>query len=614
MRSLIPSVPDAVIPEPAPTTPSRPCLPDAVLAQAVRHPARAAVVHGDTELTYSALTGQAAGLAAQLREAGVTRETTVAICLPRGTDLVTAVLGVWFAGGACLMIDPAGPPKRCEHMLRDSGAAIVITLGDLAAGFPGLRTLLIPQTTNARYPAGRRPSPAVAQPRADDLAYVMYTSGTTGLPKGVMVEHGTLATMADSTERVLHASPTPYVRRVALNSGTSADTLFADLVNLAYGRTLVVVDEETRRNPERLGQLLADSQVELLLATPTQIRALLLASGVKALDPLRVLVLGSEAIDPALWQQMRDLPDLRTFNLYGPTETTVCVTIVPLADHPEPVIGAALPGTRIWIADKDLRVLADGEVGEICVTGAQLARGYRNAGPAERARFTTIRVPGATAPLRTYRTGDRGRYNAVGQLEFLGRIDSQVSLSGHRVELGEIEAVLRSCPEVANAAVGLAGDGDRAALAAWVVLATDARLDQVRTALQQSLPMHMIPRLAPVAAIPMNAAGKADIQALAAASVTDNATPAPAEGLPALLQNLWSSALGLENINDGDDFFALGGDSLKATRMIVATRQLLALDLPIRTIFDHPCFADFHHAISQEQASRIRPTSNGALA
>ncbi|MEV3853180.1 non-ribosomal peptide synthetase [Streptomyces sp. NPDC050095] len=578
-------------------------LPQAILAQTAQHPSNIAVVHGDTRLTYRELTDRATQLAEQLREAGVGRETTVALCLPRTPALVTAILGVWFAGGACLMMDPIAPPRRREHMLRDSQTRTVITTPGLAERFPTSHTLLLqhdghPHSATAPVP----PCPPV-QVAGSHLAYVIYTSGTTGLPKGVMVEHSSLAALAGSMERALYPAAPAEVQRVALNGGTSADPFFADFVNLAYGRTLVVVDEDTRRDPERLAALLAEHQVDLFDGTPTQIRALLLACGSQALASLRVLILGSEPIDLALWQQLRALSHLRIHNYYGPTETTVYVTGAVLSEHPTPVIGAALPGNQVLVVDADLRPVPDGQIGEICIAGPQLARGYLTPGAEEHARFTTLRISETGSPVRIYRTGDRGRYNASGQVEFLGRFDNQVSISGHRVELGEVEAVLRACPGVRNTAVALLTTEEEATLAAWVVLAADVTLDHVQANIAESLPPHMLPRLSAVATIPMNTASKADIHALTTLAPPLMRPPAllpqPGQSLAVTLQEVWSSALKVDTIDPADNFFALGGDSLKATAMIVTIRKQLSAPVPIRTVFDHPCFAEFHQAITQ---------------
>ncbi|MGW5350934.1 non-ribosomal peptide synthetase [Streptomyces sp. NPDC004031] len=618
MRSLLEAPGLGPVPPAGSDGPDTRLVPQGILARAALHPERVAVVYGDTQLTYRELVTRAGELAGRLRAAGAVRESTVALCLPRTPDLVVAILAVWFAGAACLMTDPVAPPRRREHMLRDSRTELAVTTPELAAHFPaGIRVLLPTPDTQPAQTAQTAPRPQVAT-RPDDLAYVIYTSGTTGRPKGVLVEHHALAALADSMEKALYRDAVPDVERVALNGGTSADPFFADFVNLTRGRTLVVVDEDTRRDPERLAELLVHRRVDLLDGTPTQIRALLLAAGPTALAGVRVLVLGSEPTDAELWKQLRALPGTRAHNYYGPTETTIYCTGAVVAEHPEPVIGTALPGNGIVILDEELRPVPDGQVGEIWVTGAQLARGYLNAGPAEQARFTDLRLPGRAAPVRAYRTGDRGRFDAAGQVEFLGRFDSQVSVNGYRVELGEIEAALRSCPGVGNAAVALVKDGGQGTLAAWVLLTPATRadpagsLDRIRARLAESLPAHMLPRMRAVPAVPMNIAGKADVQALTASNPPltgpaapepgaggDPAAPEPGQDLAALLRGHWTRTLRIDTVAPDDSFFALGGDSLMATELIVAVRERFAAAIPIRTIFDHPRFTDFQQAVAE---------------
>ncbi|MFF2013144.1 non-ribosomal peptide synthetase [Streptomyces sp. NPDC058195] len=575
------------------------CLPQAMLDAAARHPDRVAVVHDHAHITYRELADQALELAARLQGEGVGREVPVAILLPRTPALVAAIFGTWLAGGACLMLDPVAPPRRREHMLRDSGTRVAVTAQELAASLPaGIRTILPP---GADHATGTGPlARGDMLVKATDLAYVIYTSGTTGQPKGVMVEHQTLSAMADSMEQALYGGNDPGVRRVALNGATSADPFFADFANLARGRTLVIVDEATRRDPERLGNLLSTQRIDLFDGTPTQMRALLLAVGACALDSLKFLILGSEPIDAELWQQLRSLTHVRTHNYYGPTETTVYVTGAVLAHHPEPVIGTALPGNQALVVDRDLRPVPAGEIGEICISGDQVARGYLNPGPAEGARFALLALPDAPTPVRAYRTGDRGRYNARGQLEFLGRFDNQVQVNGHRIELGEIEHHLRACPEVANTAVALlegqAGEG----LHAWLVLNESTDLSVIRARLAESLPAHMLPRLTAVGSIPMNTAGKADIQALAvAAQQHPHSSPAAGEELPDILNTAWRDILKADAIDSADRFFDIGGDSVKATQLTLALRHLLGTALPIRTIFENPRLSDFQHAVSQ---------------
>ncbi|MEV0381740.1 non-ribosomal peptide synthetase [Nonomuraea sp. NPDC050643] len=591
--------------------PRRPCLPEGIGRQALRHPDRPALLQDQEVVTYGELMERASALAARLQEVGVRRESPVAVCLPRGADLVTSVLGIWLAAGACLLIDPDTPRSRRDHLLRDSESRVVVTTPELAVGFPSARTL----TPAADGHRPERGTPVAARPGVhdDDLAYLVYTSGTTGAPKGVLVEHGSLAAVAAAHEDVLDSRPARLLSRVALNSSTASDVFYSDLAHLASGRTLVILDEATRRDPDRLAHGIRAFGIDVLNGTPTQIRAMLLAGHADALAALKTLILGGEPIDRNLWDRLRSLPHVRVHNFYGPSECTIDVTTAELARHRHPVIGSERPGTSVWILDEDLRPVPDGQSGEICVTGTSLARGYTHPGPAESARFTHLHLPGGSGPVRVYRTGDMGRRDTAGVLEFLGRTDDQVSISGYRVELGEVEAALRGCDGVRDTAVGLEDDGSgERRLEAWVVLAEHSTLDQIRQALADRLPRHMLPRLHGAGAIPMGPTGKADTTALRAAVTQPPTTPATPEttetmteeAVHGIVESIWCDTLGVAAVTPSDDFFDLGGDSVRATQMVVLARERLTLGIPIRTIFDHSGFAVFCKEIDAAMRAR----------
>jgi acyl-coenzyme A synthetase/AMP-(fatty) acid ligase len=413
-----------------------------------------------------------------------------------------------------------------------------------------------------------------------------------------MVEHRSLAAMAAAHERVLHHGSTVVARRVAQNAASTFDVFFADMVNLASGRTLYVVDEATRRDPERLARFITGNGIHVLNGTPTQIRAVLAADQVAALSSLQILILSGEAIDAELWRRLRRLRGVRVYNFYGPTECTVHVTAAAVAEHEAPVIGQALPECRAWVVDTALQPVPDGTSGEICISGSQVARGYLNPGQSDQGRFVEIRPPLSSVPVRAYRTGDRGRRNKAGQLEFLGRVDDQVSIAGYRIELGEVETTLRACPGVRDAAVGLRGSGPDTVLTAWAVLATGTSVEDLRNWATSMLPRYMMPRLNAVPMIPMSRSGKADVATLLESAAEPDLGSMAGEPVGDRLRGIWCAVLGVSSVGQSDDFFALGGDSLKATNMTMAARAALMPELPIRVIFDHPRFDAFSGVVS----------------
>jgi amino acid adenylation domain-containing protein len=585
-------------------------LHQAVVDQAGAHSSRPAVVSGSSVLTYGEFAENAFSIARQLLSAGVGREAPVVSCLPRGLALAPAVLGTWLAGAACVPVDPYGPPDRRAYMLRDSKATAIIATAETAAAVAGSAApvVVVDSAGAAADRPGRHAATGLPAISASNLAYVIYTSGSTGRPKGVLVEHGNLAAMALSHEAVLFGGQGRDISHVALNNVTIADSFFSDLAHLGYGRTLHVVDDLSRRDPDRLARFLGGHGIEMIDATPTQVQALVLAGRGDCLASLKVLVLGGEPTSPDLWQRLSGLPGVEPYNLYGPTECTVAVTAAAFRDFLSPMLGTPLPGCSVWVVDDALRPAPDGETGELLITGAQVARGYLNPGAADAARFVRFRLPDGSGTVRAYRTGDRGRRDRAGRLEFLGRTDSQVSISGHRVEIGEVETTLRECEGVRAAAVEARRDGPETVVAAYAVLDDGMAVEDIRVQLAAMLPAHMIPGITVVPGIPMGPTGKADFAGLAKVSrelretTSEIVAPELVAGsddpdVVAVVRRIWRASLRVATVESADDFFALGGDSLKATQVIVAIRESLVPEIPIRVLFDHPRFQEFCAAV-----------------
>jgi AMP-binding enzyme/Phosphopantetheine attachment site len=284
------------------------------------------------------------------------------------------------------------------------------------------------------------------------------------------------------------------------------------------------------------------------------------------------------------------------------------------------MLGSPLPGCSVWVVDDALRQVPDGETGELLITGGQVARGYLNPAAADAARFVTFQLPDRSRTVRAYRTGDRGRRDHAGQLEFLGRTDSQVSIAGHRVEIGEVETTLRGCSGVRAAAVGTRRHEHETTLAAFAVLDPGTPVEGIRVQLAAALPRHMIPSVTIVPEIPMGPTGKADFTRLEQASRADEEELAGMAGQDSgagpdvadTVRRIWCEMLDVATVDSADDFFSLGGDSVKATRVIVAIREILAPDIPIRVLFDHPRFEEFCSAVSTY--SRDAANMSGASA
>ncbi|MGW2409382.1 amino acid adenylation domain-containing protein, partial [Streptomyces sp. NPDC001739] len=481
--------------------------------QAAATPDAVAVVAGAHRATYADVDRRATALAAELQARGIGPEDLVGVCLGRSVEMVVALLGILKSGAAYLPLDPSYPADRLRHMTTDSGAGLWLCDADHRAQALacGVADVLLVEDLPAEPAA---PVAPVVHPH--HLAYVVYTSGSTGLPKGVAVDHAALAA---------------FLRSVAERPGLGADDRVLALTPLSFdisilelflpltrGATVVMAPRAANTDPELLAATIAEAGVSVVQATPTTWR-MLLASG-WADGHGRVLLSGGEPLDPQL---ARDL--LATggtlWNLYGPTEATVWATAARIDAVADRVtVGTALSHTRLHVVDECGREAGPGVTGELWIGGAGVARGYLNRPALTADRF--VPDPFGDASGRLYRTGDLARWSADGMLEVLGRNDHQVKVRGFRIELGEIEAGVRSHPLVTDAVVVVdheAAGGDQ--LVAYLVPAHNARSvsedlpRQVRDHLAQRLPAHMVAQgYAVLDALPRTPAGKADRDAV----------------------------------------------------------------------------------------------------
>ncbi|MFF5858309.1 amino acid adenylation domain-containing protein [Streptomyces sp. NPDC012751] len=556
---------------------------DAVLASARSRPDAVAVTGPDGSLTYAELADLSGRAAAALIDAGTGPGDVVAVSLPRDRFLPAALLAVWRAGAAYLPLDPGDPPERSARLAADGGAGAVLTRGSAPAGAP--RPLDVGELF--AYGTGRA-LPAI---RPDDLAYVLYTSGSSGRPKGVEVAHAQLAAFIEGFRAVPGIGPGDSMAAVApLSFDVSAEEIWAPL---AAGGRCVVVERACATDGHALAERITTSGVTLLHLTPTSMRMLLAADWPG--DPRLPVLTGGEALDPRL---ARDLLDRvgQVWNSYGPTETTVTATVHRVTADDDPVpIGRPVAGARCYVVDPLGRLLPPGVTGELWVAGGGVARGYRNL---PSTAFTDDPfVPGE----RCYRTGDLARLRDDGTLEYHGRRDDQVKVRGYRVEPGEVEAALRADTRVADAAVAVAGSGPDAHLVGYLV-PEDVDTAAVRAGLGARLPRHLVPdRWVRMPALPTLASGKIDRAALPrpAAEAEEAGRPRvpPAGDAEEFVAGVWAAVLGVARVWADDHFFALGGQSLAATRVAGRLRTALRVPVPVALLFDHPVLADFAAAV-----------------
>ncbi|MFE7598445.1 amino acid adenylation domain-containing protein [Streptomyces sp. NPDC057494] len=589
-------------------------------AQVARTPDAVAVVAAGLELTYAELDARANRLAHYLRLRGVGAESLVGLCLPRGVEMVVALLGVWKAGAAYVPLDPEYPAERLTFMVRDSGASLLVGVEEVLDELPvgRVRTIAVDEPSVVGALAGQ----PVTAPEVDvlpgQLAYVIYTSGSTGRPKGVAVTHGGLA---NYVRWAVGAYGMEGGGGAPMHSSLSFDlTVTSVVVPLVSGSAVVA---SAAGGAEGLAELLGGrGGFGLVKAVPGHLPLLAeLVSDEQAAGSTRRLVVGGEALhgaDVRAW--LARVPGSVVVNEYGPTETVVGCCVFELTagqDIADTVpIGRPIANTRLYVLDGFLQPVPVGVSGELYIAGAQLARGYLGRAGLTAERFVACPFAGSG---RMYRTGDRVRWNADGELEYLGRADEQVKIRGFRIEPGEVESVVVGHPEVAQAAVVVREDvpGDKR-LVAYVVPAVDGAGEELAAVVAafaaEWLPQYMVPAAVVVMdALPLTVNGKLDRKALPAPQRAVSAkAPDGAGSLSALEQTVceaFAKVLGLESVGLDDEFFALGGHSLLAVSLVEELRSR-GLSVTVRDLMTNPTAAGL---LSRLSLSSVKDALGGML-
>jgi amino acid adenylation domain-containing protein len=558
------------------------CFHELFEAQVDRTPDHDAVVFGATRLTYADLNGRANQIADRLRAAGAAPDRAVGLCLEPSADLVAGLLGVLKSGAAYVPIDPSTPDERLSFLVRDAGIGLVLTSSALAPRFRGSSATVVEADQVVDGPLDNPVSGA----GPSNLAYVIYTSGSTGQPKGVQVEHRAVAHFELAMRQAIHERDLTGPADVAVNCSVVFDASVQQLVFLLAGHTLHVLPEETRLDDRLLVDYVRRNRVDVVNGTPSQL-AVLLDAGLT--DPAEhapaVLLIAGEAMPPVQWRRLADTPGTAAYNIYGPTECTVNATACRVgADRAEPSIGRPLPGYEVFVLDSRLRLAPIGVAGELYLGGPALARGYLDRAGLTATRF--VANPHTTrSGARLYRTGDLARWRADGTAEFLGRTDDQVKIRGFRVEPGEVEAVLRLHPDVRDAVVA-ARDGRLVAY----VLSADPGTGGLREFLAARLADYLVPAVfVSLPAFPLTVNGKLDRAALPdperVRPVLGNGYVAPVTEAERVLAEVWGEILGVE-VGVEDNFFALGGDSIRSIRVRVEAERR-GLRLTVQQLFEH---------------------------
>ncbi|HEX2080196.1 MAG TPA: amino acid adenylation domain-containing protein, partial [Longimicrobium sp.] len=571
---------------------------DLIAEQAARTPDAVAVVSDDGALTYAELERRSGRLAELLRSRGVGPEIRVALCMERGTELVTAVLGVLRAGGAYVPLDPAYPAERLALMLADAGAAVLLAQASPRDSLPDFAGEVVCLDDHHEEIGS---GPAGAPPAGMDgrnAAYVIYTSGSTGTPKGVVVEHHSLAAFV----RGVRDTFGPGRGEVALAVSSFAFDIWAFevLAPLTAGATVRLLPAERVRDTTVLAdELRTTSAVHAVPALMRQVvAAVRRADG--ALPGVRRVYVGGEAVPPDLVAEMWEVfPSAELRILYGPTEATVLAAshaVDPEVPPAGQMVGRPLGNVRLYVMDRSGSPAPLCIPGELWIGGTGVARGYLGRPELTAEKFVPDPFSGEPG-ARLYRSGDRVRWRAGGEIEFLGRVDQQVKVRGFRIEPGEVEAALERHPDVREALVHLREEvpGDPR-LVGYVVPEEEREAPspaELRGFLAGRLPEHMVPAaFVALERLPLTPTGKIDRRALPAPERPESTTTvAPRTPTEELLSGIWAEVLGLERVGAEENFFALGGHSLVATQAVSRVRQTFGVDLPLRALFEAPTVA-----------------------
>ncbi len=570
---------------------------------ATETPDATAVVFRDTALTYAQLDRRANRVAALLRSKGVGRGSIVGICLRRSLDMVAGLLGILKAGAAYMPIEPDFPENRIAYMLDDAKATQVLTTADclpvLARHEVGAIVLdqldLGAAGDDGVPPSGFSPT---------DLAYVLFTSGSTGQPKGVMVSHGAIANRLQwmqaqyglrTTDRVMQK--TPYTFDVSL---------WEFFWTLSEGACLVVAEPERHKESLYLVELIQRHRVTCLHFVPSMLQ-LFLHEDLTGCASLKRIICSGEALSVEQCRRLQALPGVSAHNLYGPTEAAVDVTAWDCSEWRDQYvsvpIGRPIANTQIYILNEKLQPAPIGVPGELYISGHNLAEGYLH--KPELTEKTFVKNPFGGAGARMYKTGDLARFRSDGNIEYIGRMDSQVKLRGLRIELGEIEYLLGQYPGIAEAIVVVSRFGDHdERLSAYVVLkdpGTPLDTRAVSVFLGKSLPNYMVPStIMVIPDVPLTANGKLDRKQLPEPAIVRTSEPAePASDFENELVAIWRKFLRTDTLETNDDFFAAGGHSILATQVINSINGHYHLNVPMRLLFENSTVKTFAKALSE---------------
>ncbi|AIQ12431.1 non-ribosomal peptide synthetase [Paenibacillus durus] len=565
-------------------------IPELFEEQVEKTPDAAAVVMGHIRLSYRELHEKSNRLAARLRARGIQSQAIIGLMAERSPDMIVGILGILKSGAAYLPMDPEWPSERIEHMLHDSGAALLLTQQQWMTGLPsGTEAMLLDSDEEdmAAAELGREPETG----SADDLAYIIYTSGSTGTPKGVMISHANAIRVVQETDYITIRQEDAVLQLSNYAFDGSVFDIFGALLN---GARLVLIEQETVLDIAKLAEVMNRENITVAFMT-TALFNVLVDREPDCLKGLRKLLFGGER--GSVIHARKALASLgpdKLIHVYGPTESTVFTTYYPINEIDEDAgslpIGKPIANTSVWIVDRNQQLVPPGVPGELCISGDGLSRGYLNNEELTATQFVPHPFESGG---RMYRTGDRVRWLPDGQIEFLERMDHQVKLRGYRIELGEIEQVLLEHENIREAIVLARKDpAGQDVLYAYVTAAVELSRTEIRAYAGSRLPGYMIPAyFILLDHLPLTANGKVDRKALPepdSSAHAESGYAAPSNYVEEQLVSVWEEVLNMKPVGTSHNFFEIGGNSLKVMHAVQLINKKFHTELSISQFFEHP--------------------------
>lgn len=589
--------------------------------QVLLYPNKIAVSHNNAKLTYQELDKRSSAMAQYLVSKGVVKGCIVGIALDRSLELIVSLLAVFKAGAAYVPLDPEYPNQRLEYMLKDSEATILLTNYKYRNELKTNATVVVLEEIWSKLDSSEKTSPIniVAQ----DLAYVLYTSGSTGQPKGVMIEHGNLFNLIKSVQKFPGLESDEKL--LSLTTMSFDISVLEFFLPLTVGATLYLADSDFAKDGEAILNFIKKENISFMQATPSTYKMMLVA-GWDTICDIKLICCG-EQLPKDLAQKILS-KCARLFNMYGPTETTIYSTGKEIfAEDSIITIGKPIDNTEIFILNERQQKVENGQIGEICIAGAGLARGYFNNQDLTKEKFLSFDKLGT--PIRLYRTGDLGKILENDEIQCFGRIDSQIKIRGYRIETGEIEHALTQEENILEALViSWAGPNGDLRIAAYLVMNIDINSDEIlnrsahwRRSLRFSLPYYMIPNdFIILDKFPLSETGKINRKELPIPNISSNQSQEntlPDSELEILIARIWTDNLGINNIGIHDNFFDLGGHSLTAVKVIVQIKKESGKYLPLVSLFKNPTIAELalvlqkgDNSFSFESLVPLKPDGN----